>query len=103
MSSTKRRKAGPGSLDTAGIIPSGRLLGPRPGLGDNRRPMKMKIPLFQIDAFTKKLFSGNPAAVCPMRVWPKDRVLQQIAAENNLSETAFIVGGKGNFRIRWFT
>lgn len=65
--------------------------------------MKMKIPIFQVDAFTSKLFGGNPAAVCPMRVWPEARVLQSIAAENNLSETAFIVGGQGKFRIRWFT
>jgi predicted PhzF superfamily epimerase YddE/YHI9 len=65
--------------------------------------MKMKIPLFQVDAFTRKLFGGNPAAVCPMRVWPEARVMQAIAAENNLSETAFIVGGQGKFRIRWFT
>jgi PhzF family phenazine biosynthesis protein len=65
--------------------------------------MKMKIPIFQVDAFTPKLFGGNPAAVCPMRVWPEARVMQAIAAENNLSETAFIVGGQGKFRIRWFT
>ncbi len=65
--------------------------------------MKLKIPIFQIDAFTSKLFSGNPAAVCPMQAWPSAQVMQQIAAENNLSETAFIVGGKGKFRIRWFT
>lgn len=65
--------------------------------------MKMKIPLFQVDAFTRKLFGGNPAAVCPMRVWPEAHVMQSIAAENNLSETAFIVGGQGKYRIRWFT
>lgn len=65
--------------------------------------MKMKIPIFQVDAFTSELFSGNPAAVCPMRVWPEVKVMQAIAAENNLSETAFIVGGQGKFRIRWFT
>jgi predicted PhzF superfamily epimerase YddE/YHI9 len=65
--------------------------------------MKMKIPIFQIDAFTEKMFRGNPAAVCPMRAWPKDAVMQAIAAENNLSETAFIVGGQGKYRIRWFT
>jgi predicted PhzF superfamily epimerase YddE/YHI9 len=65
--------------------------------------MKMKIPVFQVDAFARKLFTGNPASVCPMRVWPTDSVLQSIAAENNQSETAFIVGGQGKFRIRWFT
>jgi predicted PhzF superfamily epimerase YddE/YHI9 len=65
--------------------------------------MKLKIPIFQVDAFTSKPFGGNPAAVCPMQVWPSAKVMQQIAAENNLSETAFIVGGGGKFRIRWFT
>jgi PhzF family phenazine biosynthesis protein len=63
----------------------------------------MKIPLFQIDAFTSKMFHGNPAAVCPLKTWPADEVLQSIAAENNLAETAFLVGGNGVFKLRWFT
>jgi len=63
----------------------------------------MKIPLYQVDAFTSRVFSGNPAAVCPLPAWPEDSLLQAIAAENNLSETAFVVGGEGRYAIRWFT
>lgn len=63
----------------------------------------MKIPLYQIDAFTNKLFKGNPAAVCPLDVWPEDEKLQAIAAENNLSETAFFVEKNSRYELRWFT
>lgn len=63
----------------------------------------MKIKLYQIDAFTNKVFSGNPAAVCPMESWPADALLQHIAAENNLAETAYFVKSKEGFHIRWFT
>jgi len=63
----------------------------------------MKIPLFQIDAFTSRVFGGNPAAVCPLTAWLDDATLQSIAAENNLSETAFFVGGSGSYQIRWMT
>ncbi len=56
-----------------------------------RYKSRMRIPLYQIDAFTSRLFSGNPAAVCPLEDWLEDGVLQAIAAENNLSETAFFV------------
>jgi PhzF family phenazine biosynthesis protein len=63
----------------------------------------MKIPLFQIDAFTGRVFGGNPAAVCPLRSWPEDGLLQKIAAENNLSETAFFVAGKQRYELRWMT
>jgi PhzF family phenazine biosynthesis protein len=63
----------------------------------------MKIPIYQIDAFTSQVFSGNPAAVCPLEAWLDDRTLQAIAAENNLSETAFFVAGDKGFHIRWFT
>lgn len=63
----------------------------------------MKIPLYQVDAFTSRLFGGNPAAVCPLEAWPDDRTMQAIAAENNLAETAFFVGGKGRYDLRWFT
>ncbi len=63
----------------------------------------MKIPLYQIDAFTNELFRGNPAAVCPLDQWLEDKQLQLIAAENNLSETAFFVGGNGSYELRWFT
>ncbi len=62
------------------------------------------IPIFQVDAFTGRLFSGNPAAVCPLAEWLEDSLLQAIARENNLSETAFFVHLKDNeFQIRWFT
>ena len=63
----------------------------------------MKIAMYQVDAFTDKVFRGNPAAVCPLKEWPSDEVMQAIAAENNLSETAFFVGGNGRFKLRWFT
>jgi PhzF family phenazine biosynthesis protein len=63
----------------------------------------MQIPIYQIDAFTSKPFGGNPAAVCPLVEWLPDSVLASIAAENNLSETAFLKGGAGRYEIRWFT
>jgi len=64
---------------------------------------KMQIPIYQIDAFTSKIFSGNPAAVCPLEYWLEDKTLQLIAAENNLSETAFFVNHGDFFQLRWFT
>ena len=63
----------------------------------------MKLQIFQVDAFSDKLFSGNPAAVCPLNSWLKDTLMQKIAAENNLSETAFFTGQNDTFHIRWFT
>ena len=63
----------------------------------------MKIPIFQVDAFSSRIFSGNPAAVCPLDYWLDDGQLQSIAAENNLSETAFIVNRGGYYQLRWFT
>jgi PhzF family phenazine biosynthesis protein len=63
----------------------------------------MIIPVFQVDAFTSQLFGGNPAAVCPLDEWLPDTLMQQIAAENNLAETAFIVEEAEGYRIRWFT
>jgi len=63
----------------------------------------MRIPLYQVDAFTDKVFSGNPAAVCPLEKWPDNAVLQNIAAENNLSETAFFVKEADRYHIRWMT
>jgi PhzF family phenazine biosynthesis protein len=63
----------------------------------------MKIPLYIIDAFTDRQFSGNPAAVCPLPDWIDDDILQSIASENNLSETAFFVEEREGFRLRWFT
>ncbi len=63
----------------------------------------MEIKIYQIDAFTDKVFSGNPAAVCPLNSWLPDEMLQNIAMENNLAETAFYVFEKKGLRIRWFT
>ncbi len=64
----------------------------------------MKIELFQIDAFTDTVFGGNPAAVCPLKTWLPDIVLQKIALENNLAETAFFVPkDEHTFQLRWFT
>jgi PhzF family phenazine biosynthesis protein len=63
----------------------------------------MKIKIYQVDAFTDKLFSGNPAAVCPLDKWLDDKTLQKIAAENNLSETAFFVKENNHYHIRWMT
>lgn len=61
------------------------------------------IPLYQLDAFTDRPFGGNPAAVCPLDEWLPDDVMQAIALENNLSETAFYVPEGDGFRLRWFT
>jgi PhzF family phenazine biosynthesis protein len=63
----------------------------------------MTIPLYQVDAFTGEIFRGNPAAVCPLEKWLPDETLQNIAAENNLSETAFIVARGNEYELRWFT
>lgn len=63
----------------------------------------MKLPLFQVDAFTNKVFSGNPAAICPFDRWLDDRTMLAIAAENNLSETAFCVREGAQYGLRWFT
>lgn len=64
----------------------------------------MRIPIYQVDAFSGRVFSGNPAAVCPLEDWLDDSVLQGIALENNLSETAFFVSEEGGaYHIRWFT
>lgn len=61
------------------------------------------IKIYQVDAFTDKLFSGNPAAVCILDKWLSDDLMQSIAEENNLAETAFVVRNEKNFEIRWFT
>ncbi len=63
----------------------------------------MKLPVYKADAFTNKLFGGNPAAVCPLEEWLPDELMQQLAAENNLSETVFFVKEGDHYRIRWFT
>jgi PhzF family phenazine biosynthesis protein len=63
----------------------------------------MRIPLYQVDAFTGRLFSGNPAAVCPLEEWLPDSTMQAIAAENNLAETAFFAAQGEGYLLRWFT
>ncbi len=63
----------------------------------------MELRLYQIDAFASKPFEGNPAAICPLDDWLPDAVMQSIAAENNLSETAYFVPTNGGYHIRWFT
>lgn len=63
----------------------------------------MRYPIYQVDAFASELFAGNPAAVMPLEEWLDDALLQSIAMENNLSETAFIVPREGAYELRWFT
>ena len=63
----------------------------------------MKIPYYQVDAFTAQVFGGNPAGVCPLDRWLPDAMLQRIAEENKLSETTFIVRSGGEWELRWFT
>jgi PhzF family phenazine biosynthesis protein len=63
----------------------------------------MRLPLYQVDAFTDRVFGGNPAAVCPLDTWLPAATMQAIATENNLSETAFVVPDGDTFAIRWFT
>ena len=63
----------------------------------------MRIPLYQVDAFADRPFTGNPAAVCPLDGWLPAETMQAIAAENNLSETAFFVAEGEGWRLRWFT
>lgn len=63
----------------------------------------MKLTLYQIDAFASKVFEGNPAAICPLEAWLPDELMQSIAIENNLSETAFFVQTDNGYHIRWFT
>ncbi|MBC7902048.1 MAG: PhzF family phenazine biosynthesis protein [Gemmatimonadaceae bacterium] len=63
----------------------------------------MKIPIYQVDAFGDRIFHGNPAAVCILEDWLSDDTMQNIAMENNLSETAFLVLEDNGWHIRWFT
>jgi len=63
----------------------------------------MHIPIYQVDAFTRRRFAGNPAAVMVLESFPADAIMQAVAAENNLAETAFLVRQSGGYRIRWFT
>lgn len=63
----------------------------------------MRLPYYVVDAFTKSVFGGNPAAVCPLESWLDDATLQKIGAENNLAETAFFVPDGDDYHLRWFT
>jgi predicted PhzF superfamily epimerase YddE/YHI9 len=63
----------------------------------------MELSIFQVDAFSKRVFGGNPAAICPLDSWLPDATLQAIAAENNLAETAYFVRTGGRYHLRWFT
>ena len=65
--------------------------------------MTRDIPIYQVDAFASEVFAGNPAAVCPLEAWLPDRLMQAIALENNLSETAFLVPRGEDYELRWFT
>ena len=62
----------------------------------------MTLPIYQVDAFTNRVFGGNPAAVIPLESWLDDGILQAIASENNLSETSFIVANDATYELRWF-
>jgi len=62
-----------------------------------------RMKIYQIDAFASEMFTGNPAAVCPLESWLSDELMQKIAAENNLAETAFLVKKNEGYEIRWFT
>jgi PhzF family phenazine biosynthesis protein len=63
----------------------------------------MTIHIYQADAFTNRLFGGNPAAICPLAEWLSDETMQKIATENNLAETAFFVANAEGYKLRWFT
>src|SRR6476619_4364296 len=63
----------------------------------------MRVPIFQVDAFAKRRFAGNPAAVVVLDRFLDDALLQAVSAENNLAETAFLVPSQGRYRLRWFT
>ena len=66
--------------------------------------MSATLPIYQVDAFTDRLFAGNPAAVVLLEAWLPDDLMQAIAAENNLAETAFFVpAGDGRWELRWVT
>jgi predicted PhzF superfamily epimerase YddE/YHI9 len=63
----------------------------------------MPVPVFHVNAFTATPFAGNPAAVCPLKYWLDDNLLRSVAAENNLSETAYLVPRGDHYELRWFT
>ena len=63
----------------------------------------MKLPIYQVDAFADRIFTGNPAAVIPLAKWLSDELLQYIAMENSLSETVYLVSMDEDYELRWFT
>lgn len=65
--------------------------------------MPLSYTIYKVDAFTSRVFGGNPAAICPLEEWLPDELMQQLAAENNLSETAFFVKEEDGYKLRWFT
>ncbi|MBL8654119.1 MAG: PhzF family phenazine biosynthesis protein, partial [Alphaproteobacteria bacterium] len=73
------------------------------GAGRVEAVSELELPIYQVDAFADRLFAGNPAAVVPLKAWLPDATMQTIAAENNLSETAFFVPEGADFGLRWFT
>ena len=74
-----------------------------PATNPAEQVMTGTIPIEQVAAFAEGPFQGNPAAVCPLQTWLPDQLMQAIASENNLSETAFYVGSEGHYELRWFT
>jgi len=70
---------------------------------NNKNKRTMKLAIYQVDAFAENVFTGNPAAVIPLKNWLLDEILQNIAMENNLSETAYFIPAESGFHIRWFT
>jgi PhzF family phenazine biosynthesis protein len=76
---------------------------PRVNGNNKQNQFYMKLPVYIANAFTANIFGGNPAAVCPLSAWLPDDTMQRVAAQNNLSETAFIVPEGNNYHIRWFT
>lgn len=73
------------------------------GAGKGQKIVVMNLTIYQVDAFTKDIFKGNPAAICPLTEWLPAETMQRIALENNLSETAFFVKDDDVYEIRWFT
>jgi predicted PhzF superfamily epimerase YddE/YHI9 len=103
VSGSRRRAAIPPSTDQCRVDPGQQNAVFRPAVQSYSVPTGMRIPYFQINAFTSKPFAGNPAGVCPLEQWLPDPLLQRIAAENNLSETAFLMRREGFYDLRWMT
>lgn len=87
----------------AGIVVPGSRVARRERILFNRGKMTMRLPIYQVDAFTNRLFGGNPAAVVVVKEWLPDQLMQDVASENNLSETAFVIADEDVSPLRWFT